>query len=189
MRLFIGIPLAAVVMEELSAIVRRQRRNEDGLRWTAPESWHITLQFLGDTGAEQYQCLAARLGEVRSPPVSIQLADLGFFERTGIFFAGVEVSPQLLSMQQMVATAASWCGFLPETRTFHPHITLARSKGQKRGHGSGIRGQSGLREQRAKVEAQHRFTRFAAQEFNLCESFLGLGGSRYEIRQSFPLNE
>jgi len=187
MRLFIGIPLAAAVMEELSTMVARQRRKEDGLRWTAAESWHITLQFLGDASTEQCQCLVARLGEVRSQPVSIQLLDLGFFGRTGVFFAGVAVSPQLLSLQRMVATAASWCGFAAETRTFHPHITLARSKGHHRDQGSGIRGQSGLRELRAKVQTQHRFTHFAAREFNLYESFLGLGGARYEIRERFAL--
>jgi 2'-5' RNA ligase len=188
MRLFIGIPLAAAVMEELSTMVARQRRKEDGLRWTAAESWHITLQFLGEASAEQYQCLVARVGEVRSQPVSIQLAGLGFFERTGVFFAGVAVNPQLLSLQRMVATAASWCGFSPETRTFHPHIKLARSKGHNRDQGGGIGGQSGWRELRAKVETQHRFSRFVAQEFNLYESFLGLGGARYEIRERFPLN-
>ena len=45
MRLFAGIPLAAAVIDELSAISIRLRSNDDGLRWSAPESWHITLQF------------------------------------------------------------------------------------------------------------------------------------------------
>ena len=29
-------------------------------------SWHITLQFLGNATSEQFECLMARLGEVRS---------------------------------------------------------------------------------------------------------------------------
>src|ERR1019366_992073 len=119
MRLFIGIPLAAEVIGELSAIVARHRRREDGLRWAAPETWHITLQFLGDTSAEQYECLAVRIGELRSPPVPVRLDDLGFFDRTGVFFAGVQVTPQLQALQQGVIAATSFCGFAPEARPFH----------------------------------------------------------------------
>ncbi len=73
MRLFVGIPLADAVARELAAVVGRLRSSEsaalrgsDGLRWTEPESWHITLQFLGNSTAEQLECLKARLGEVRS---------------------------------------------------------------------------------------------------------------------------
>jgi 2'-5' RNA ligase len=199
MRLFIGIPLAAEVIGELSAIVARHRRREDGLRWAAPETWHITLQFLGDTSPEQYNCLAARLGELRSPLVPVHLGELGFFDRTGVFFAGVQLTPELLALQQSVIAATSRCGFVSESRPFHPHITLARAKsrGQRSatpankdrslGTPAGIRDQSGMKELKSKVPLQHRFTRFGAREFNLYESFLGPGGSRYEIRGRFPL--
>ncbi len=100
----------------------------DGLRWSAPESWHITLQFLGNT--PQYECIVARLRELRSPPVPIQLEGLGFFERAGVFFAGVGLTPELQALQQRVTAATGLCGFIPETRPYHPHITLARSKGK-----------------------------------------------------------
>jgi 2'-5' RNA ligase len=187
MRLFIGIPLAAAVIDELSAVVARLRRKEDGLRWTAPESWHITLQFLGETTPEQYSILAAQLGEVRLPPVPVRLDGLGFFDRTGVFFAGVEVSGQMLNLQKSILAVTGGCGFKPETRPFHPHITLARAKGHNRGQGSRARGQSGLSELEAKARAHHNFTRFDAQEFNLYESFLGASGARYEIRQRYSL--
>lgn len=187
MRLFIGIPLAAQVISELSAIVARYRRREDGLRWAAPETWHITLQFLGDTSPEQYKCLAASLAELRSSQVPVRLEDLGFFDRTGIFFAGVQVTPKLLTLHQSVIATTSRCGFAPESRPFHPHITLARAKSKDRGQRSEIRGQSGLSGLKARVLPQNRFTCFDAQEFNLYESFPGPGGSRYEIRERFPL--
>src|SRR5579883_51900 len=62
MRLFIGIPVAGAVVRELSALCEGLRAGTDGFRWSAPESWHITLQFLGDSTEEQYERLAARLG-------------------------------------------------------------------------------------------------------------------------------
>ena len=76
MRLFVGIPLATAVIEELSAISLRLQSSEDGLRWSAAESWHITLQFLGNT--PQYECIVQRLRELRSASVPIQLEGPGF---------------------------------------------------------------------------------------------------------------
>jgi RNA 2',3'-cyclic 3'-phosphodiesterase len=176
MRLFVGIPLAAAVIEELSAISLRLQSKEDGLRWSAPESWHITLQFLGNT--PQYECIVERLRELRSPPVPIQLEGLGFFERAGIFFAGVGLSPELQGLQQRVTAATGLCGFIPETRPYHPHITLARSKGK---------GAHRLRELKGRIHREPRFTGFVAEEFVLYESVAGPKGSRYEIREQFLL--
>jgi 2'-5' RNA ligase len=177
MRLFVGIPLAAAVIDELAAISRRLRSGGDGLRWPAPETWHITLQFLGDTGREQYECTVARLREVHAAPVPIRLEGLGFFDRAGVFFAGVRVSPELLVLQQRVTSAMELCGFVPETRPYQPHITLARSKDKGQG----------FRALKDKTRNQPNFTRFVAGEFLLYESFLGPGGSRYEVRERFPL--
>ena len=97
MRLFIGIPLSPAVVTELASIRARLQSKAGALRWTGPESWHITLQFLGNTGAEKPDCLVDRLGEVRFSPVAVSLEDLGTFERSGVFIAGVAVTPELVS--------------------------------------------------------------------------------------------
>jgi 2'-5' RNA ligase len=178
MRLFVGIPLSAALIEELSAISVRFRSDADGLRWTAAESWHITLQFLGNT--PEYECIVARLRELRSQPVPLQLEGLGFFERAGVFFAGVELTPELETLQQRVTAATGHCGFIPETRPYHPHITLARSKSK---------GAKALRELKGKIHREPRFTGFLAQEFVLYESKPGGRGSHYEIRERFQLSE
>ncbi len=176
MRLFVGIPLAPAVIEELSAVSMRLQSSADGLRWSAPESWHITLQFLGNT--PQYECIVARLRELRSPPVPIQLEGLGLFERAGVFFAGVGLTAELLALQQRVTAATGHCGLVPETRPYHPHITLARSKG-KGGHG--------FRELKSKIHREPRFTAFVGDAFVLYESVPGPSGSRYEVRERFDL--
>jgi RNA 2',3'-cyclic 3'-phosphodiesterase len=183
MRLFIGIALADVVTGELSALVSRLRPGAANLRWTAPESWHITLQFLGNARPEQLPCLCTRLGEVRSPPVAIQLGEPGSFDRTGVFFADVVVSPALMDLQQCVVAATAHCGFVAEDRPFHPHITLARKTGSTTATGQG----SELRRLTARGDRQPEFTRFVACEFLLYESHLSSKGSTYEVRARFPL--
>ncbi len=179
MRLFTGIPLATPVVDELSAILLRLRAPGDGLRWSVPESWHVTLQFLGSTSQEQYECIVARLRQLRMPPVPVRLEAVGFFDRAGIFFAGVSPTPDLLSLQQAVTAATGVCGFVPETRPYHPHITLARSKGKGGGQA--------LRALKSRIHRQPSFTGFTAEAFLLYESFTRPTGSEYEIRERFRL--
>ena len=180
MRLFVALPLSEAVLAELAAVVARLRRKDDCLRWMQPESWHITLQFLGNTDPHQFQCLVAHLFEVHAAPFPIHLAELGFFDRAGIFFADVEPTPALVALAARVNSATSICGFKPETRPFHPHITLARAKGQSRGQP--------LQALSKRFQSQPAFPRFRALEFLLYESHLSPAGSTYEIRHRFLLD-
>jgi 2'-5' RNA ligase len=179
MRLFIAIPLPAAVVTELSEISNRLRSDQDGLRWASPESWHITLQFLGNTSPEQYSCLIAGLRNVRSGSVPISFKDLGIFDRAGIFFADVAVSHELLRLQRSVIEATSQCGFIAEDRPYHPHVTLARAKGDGRSQS--------IRALKSKMNLRPHLDSFAAEKFRLYEAFLGSSGSRYEVRGEFKL--
>jgi RNA 2',3'-cyclic 3'-phosphodiesterase len=176
MRLFVGIPLAQAVIEELTAVCLRLQEKKDDLRWSSPTSWHITLQFLGNT--TEYECIVARLRELRAPQVRIQMEGLGFFERAGVFFAGVALPDGLKTLQQRVAETTSGCGFVPETRPYHPHVTLARTK---------RKGAQSLHALRNKIHREPKPLHFLAGEFVLYESLMGAGGSRYEIRERFAL--
>lgn len=182
MRLFVGIPLAPAVVSELEALVARLKPGLkpeviDGLRWMPPRSWHITVQYLGNTDAEHYECLVARLGELHASPVPIHLDELSIFERAGVFIAGVAAVPELARLAEQVTAATSLCGFVAETRPFHPHITLARAKGH--GHGNPLRALA--------KHAHPGFSRFVAEEFLLYESHTEPEGARYEVRARFPL--
>lgn len=178
MRLFIAIPLAPDVIEALARTAHGSRSASDGLRWAPQETWHITLQFLGETSSEQYSCVLRYLREIRSPLVPVWLEGAGVFDRAGVFFAGVNVSAELRELQKQVVAATTKCGFAPEDRPFHPHVTLARAKGGNR---------RALRNLKVKTVLKTTFPRFTATEFLLYEAFLGPGGSRYEVRERFPL--
>lgn len=177
MRLFIGIPLAAVVVCELATLTARLKFPNDGLRWSAEAGWHITMQFLGETSPEQYTCVTAGLARIGASPFDIQLEPPDFFDRAGVFFAGVRLSPELIRLQELVVAATKPCGFAPEERPYHPHITLARDKS----------GRQGLRRLKPRLKGDAQFSGFTAKEFLLYESFPGPGGSRYEVREQFSL--
>ena len=177
MRLFIAIPLAPAVVAELAALTSRLKTPIDGLRWSAEAGWHITLQFLGSTTAQQFACVAAGLRQIRYAPFEIHLEPPGFFDRAGVFFVGVRLTLELTGLQERVVAATAPCGFVPEERPYHPHITLARDKG----------GRQGLRKLKSRIAGAPEFSSFVAGEFLLYESFPGPGGSRYEVRVQFGL--
>jgi len=179
MRLFVGIPLAPVVLNELSKVTARLRSSTDDLRWTSSDFWHITLQFLGNSSPEQYPCLVAHLSQLKGSPVPIHLGRLGIFDRAGVFFAEVDATPSLVSLAEQILAATSHCGFVAETRPFHPHITLARAKGQGRSRS--------LQELAQRVQRQPAFLHYVASEFLLYESHLASTGATYEVRHRFPL--
>ncbi len=183
MRLFVGIALSDTVVRELESATARLRSSDvpagNSLRWTTSDSWHITLQFLGNATPAQLACLTAHLATVRSAPVPVELGALGCFDRAGVFFADVLASPALAALAQCVVAATAPCGFVSASRPFHPHITLARAKGQGRA--------AGLRALAAGVRNQRPFSRFTAREFLLYESHLNAAGAQYEVRIRFPL--
>ncbi len=179
MRLFVGIPLTVSVAGALQELTARLRAGQEDLRWMAPETWHITLQFLGETADECYACVQAQLQTIHAHPVRIALDDLICFERVGVVAAGVELTDSLSALHRSVVLATSRCGFVSESRPYSPHITLAR---MRRGLKLRVRGalQQALRE-------PLRLPVFEAQEFLLYESLLGSGGARYQVRGRFAL--
>ena len=181
MRLFIGIPLPAATADGVAGVANqlRSKAAPDSFRWSAPESWHITLQFLGSTKPQQYDCIIARLRELHCRPVPIELGSLGTFDRAGVLYVEIRVAPELTALQHAVTAATAPCGFTPEDRPYHPHITLARRKGK---------GGRELRNVKLQIARQPKFAGFTADSFLLYESTPTPEGSRYDILERFPLH-
>ncbi|MBT9331786.1 RNA 2',3'-cyclic phosphodiesterase [Paracidobacterium acidisoli] len=181
MRLFLGIAIPEEIAGELLRLVERLAPVARDLRWSAPATWHITLQFLGRTEEAQYACVTERLRGVQAAPVPVAMDGTGFFDRAGVFFAGVVVTAELLALQQRITAETQHCGFLPEGRAYAPHITLARSRGRS-GAGPLAPLKTAMR-----GRAKAVFGGFTANEFLLYESLPLPEGSRYEIRERFAL--
>ncbi len=179
MRLFTGLALPPPIAEELLSFTLRLRAADDGLRWSAMESWHVTVQFLGAATGEQYDCLVSQLRQLESAAVPVGIRGSGFFDRAGIFYAGVEISPQLASLHQLTMTRSAACGFQPESRPYRPHITLARVRGRKQGRP--------LQELKTRLLRPLGSLSFTAAELLLYESIPGPAGSAYVVRECFAL--
>jgi len=135
-RLFVAITPPATALAELEATVAPLHDVEPGLRWSSPQSWHITLAFLGEVDERIAARLATRLERAagRHPGVDLLAAGGGAFPsvtRARVLWTGIRGDQQVLrEIQQSVAAGARRAGApsADEGRRFRPHITLARSK-------------------------------------------------------------
>ena len=130
-RLFAAIPLPPPAVDRLSALRLRLAAPGDGLRWTAPEQWHITLQFFGDLDEQQIGLLKRDFRAIRLPEATVRLEALGRFPSKGILFAAAERSSSFLALYEAFKSGVgSWKPASVSSLPFHPHVTLARSKGR-----------------------------------------------------------
>ena len=179
MRLFVGLAIDEAVKETLERLTLRLRTKDDGLRWSTPDQWHVTLVFLGEVDDEARARLVRELAEVRQPELMLRMERLGVFERAGILHAEVEVSPELLRLYEAVAGAVKRVGLEVEERPYRAHITLARSRNRD--------GRKTMERLRRCAEQQRLSAQWEASEFLLYESQLSPGGSRYVVRERFVL--
>jgi 2'-5' RNA ligase len=181
MRLFVGIGLADETRQILGRFVSTLRKTAPELRWSSPEQWHITLQFLGETQETQYSCVVRQLRAVEAKAVEISFALPGFFERAKVLHVGVSVSRTLLALHRQTEGALLPCGYEPEARDYSPHVTLARGKGR------GISSEFKQLQQTIEKSSRIVFPSFVATEFLLYQSISEQPGSRYEVRERFRL--
>lgn len=181
MRLFAALPLPEAAVERLTKLRLRLSAPGDGLRWSSPEQWHVTLQFYGEVEETTLSCLERALAGIRAFAPEIRLESFGAFPAKGILHVPVELSPTLMRLHGAVGEASSGCGLLPEDRPFRPHITMARSKGKV-----------GARTlQRLLHPALPPFgpsIQWRADELLLIESSLRPEGALYTVRHRFALN-
>jgi 2'-5' RNA ligase len=179
MRLFVGLAVDEAVKETLERLTLRLRAKDDGLRWSTPDQWHVTLVFLGEVDDGARRRLVRELAGVRQPALTLRMKQLGVFERAGILHAEVEVAAELLRLYEAVATAVRRAGLDVEERPYRAHITVGRSRNKD--------GRKTIERLRRAAEQQRLSGRWEAAEFLLYESQLSPGGSRYVVQERFAL--
>lgn len=180
MRLFVGLAIDQAARESLERLTLRLRAKDDGLRWSTPDQWHVTLVFLGEIDDATRARLVRELHGIRAETLALRMERMGVFERAGILHAEVEVSPKLLQLYEAVAAAVKQCGIEVDDRPYRAHITLARARNRE--------GRNTIERLRRVAEQQRLQANWRAEEFLLYASQLSPGGSRYVVRERFVLH-
>jgi len=178
-RLFLGVPLTEECRDALRGYLAGAVGGPLPGRAVAPESWHLTLRFLGDTPPGQWERL---VGEVRTVGLgtafTLRFGGLGAFPRparASVLWVGItEGEEPLRALAAAVEEAARRAGYPAEARRFSPHLTLSRIQPP--------------RDVRAPVDTAPPFgERMPVNAVVLFRSHLGRGPARYEVVERFPL--
>lgn len=149
-------------------------------RWVRAENLHVTLKFLGEVDEGRLAAVQGALGQVRSEAlVRLEFRGLGFFpneKHPRVFWAGMEVSPNLKMLAGDIEAAMEKLGIPREKREFSPHLTLARF--EKPRFPEAMR--------KAITEnAQREFGALRTNKFHLVQSKLKPSGAEYTTVATF----
>ena len=182
--MFVALLPPDEVTEDLAEFLAPRQDAGDGLRWTAPEQWHVTLAFLGDVSERHVDDLVERLGRAaaRRTPVDLRISGAGAFPNPGrakVVYAGLDAhgrDEELRRMATGARAAGTKSGAGGDGGRFHPHVTLARC-------GRPIEATRWIR-----ALDPYRGPAWTATEMALVESHLGEGPRRrprYEVVGAF----
>jgi RNA 2',3'-cyclic 3'-phosphodiesterase len=184
MRLFLAIELPDDVRAALAGEQSRLRllcsRNR-AIRWTEPESLHLTLKFLGAVAQDRVPAVIDAVKRVGGfAPFEVEARGFGFFpdaKRPRVFWAGFEAPAALGELARRLEVALATLGFAREDRPFTPHLTLARFREP--------RSDPTLLQAIEQVRGAS-LGRFQVDRYFLFESHLLPGGAKHEKLASFP---
>ena len=180
-RSFVAVELndaARSALNQLQAELNRQTPPHT-VRWTKPDSIHLTLQFLGDIPPAQVNALENALQTACSglPAFEMALEGLGVFpnpRRPRIVWVGLsETGGVLRTLHKRVGQALSPLGYPPESRPFKPHLTIGRAV-----RDAAQRDLQSLGELVGKVEIG-KLAQVSVDHISLMKSDLRPGGSVY----------
>ncbi|GAB6052382.1 RNA 2',3'-cyclic phosphodiesterase [Magnetospira thiophila] len=176
LRLFVGIPFPISVQESLARLCH----GVPGVRWVQPQSFHLTLRFIGEVDGDLAEDLDAALSGIYAPRFPMVLSGVGCFDKRDkvkSLWAGTDKSSPLLHLFSKVESAVVRTGLPPEPRKFKPHVTLARSKNLT------------LDQAASYLESHAQFLSevFEVSRFTLFRSHLSREGAFYEPLAEYPL--
>lgn len=193
MRLFVAIDLDPEIRERVARFSEGVRSLAPEVRWIPPESWHITLKFIGEVSTETFERVKEQLEKVNAAPANIGFRGTGFFptpHAARVFWAGVQADSSLVAVAEGVDRVLGAIGIPFEERAFTPHLTLARTGSGRPGRDKADRANNKFArlQQQLEKKPEADFGTMTAREFSLYQSKTSPKGSvytklvRYELK-------
>lgn len=116
------------VLDEVERAIAPLVGQVEGVRWPSRDTWHITLAFFGEVPERVLPSLEERLARAvrRYGPFFLAFSGFGAFPR--VLWAGV-AGDSLVRLADSLRAGGRRAGAAEtDTKRFHPHLTLARSR-------------------------------------------------------------
>ncbi len=190
MRLFVALDIDSDIRKRISEFRDQMRAYAPDVRWVGPETFHVTVQFLGET--EKLEAIQRALQQVRGAQIDLSFGSTGFFpnpKSPRVFWVGIDSDESLQQLANSIAEALQVLGFKRDAGPFKPHLTLARAGSGRPKPVRGEQASAGLRAVRVKLESltPPEFGTMTAREFCLYQSTLSPAGAKYTRLASYPL--
>ena len=133
-RLFIASTLPASVVDHLGHLLEDLSSRELPVRWTAPNSLHLTLHFIGEVPLERAELLRMSFANLapKSGTIRLRTGKLGAFpteKRPRILWIGLDgQTDRLNALHTEVETMLQRFDVPIEERALRPHLTLGRAR-------------------------------------------------------------
>src|SRR5271155_5329932 len=167
MRLFVALDIEAGIRGRIGEFRKQMREFAPDVRWVGPETFHVTLQFLGET--EKLEEIRGALQQVKGTALPMAFRGSGFFpnpKSPRVFWVGIESDEHLQELAGSVGAALKPLGFNRAAAPYKPHLTLARAGSGRPKPVRGEQSAPGLLAVRVKLEsiAPVEFGRMTARE-------------------------
>jgi len=142
----------------------------DAARRVPGANLHLTLHFIGNVYFDEMACLRERARDVEAASFEFAIDQQGFFSRPRVAWLGCSRLPRALGeLHRQLGARLQSCGYRPETRPYHPHVTVARKSGP--------------------IDTDIAFTplRWPVHGFALIEVQPVENGVQYRVVESYPL--
>jgi RNA 2',3'-cyclic 3'-phosphodiesterase len=131
-RAFLAVPADPGWQEAIRCRLDPVRSRWPRASWTRPESWHLTIRFLGEVSdefaanaREAFRCLQ------QAPATNVRYGGpelIPSARRARVLGVRIEADAACEALARQSEEAARRSGLSPESRPFRPHLTLARCR-------------------------------------------------------------
>ncbi len=199
MRLFIALDIPDDIRQRIARFVEGVSGFAPDAKWVGPETFHITLKFIGEKSADDAERIRQVLRIIKAAPVTATFRGYGFFptaNKARVFWTGIHADEHLAQLASLVDQATATLGIPRETAPFTPHLTLARARdrspcgasGRPQAHpGDRPRNTFARMHERLQTLSEPEFGTMTATEFFLYESKLSPKGAQYAKLERFAL--
>ncbi|GBQ44537.1 RNA 2',3'-cyclic phosphodiesterase [Komagataeibacter sucrofermentans] len=180
MRLFIGLELPLPLTRALAGL----RGNLPDVTWSPPESYHLTLHYLGEvTHGHALEDIHHALNAITATPPTLSLTAPGLFEAEthhglDALWVGCAADAALMHLQKRIRTSMNRLlpGAARSARRFVPHVTMGHMQ-----HPDPLRRQAWLASMPPMPDGE------PVGHFTLFQSLRHADGPFYEALEHYPL--